>query len=187
MVKFNKKGQSVGLVTGLVFGVATLVIAVIIALVITSTLNDANLLDSGRETVTVLNEIKFINATGDTLDSGVSDARYVSGSATITNVYNYTNGTTVIPAGNYTLSAVGVLTNATTSTWDNVSVNYTFILKTEEEFTSDSLTGNLTDGIDNVSSKIPTVLLIAAIVLILSVLVLLIGAWQSMKVGNGGI
>lgn len=49
------------------------------------------------------------------------------------------------------------------------------------------LSGNFTEGVDNVSSKIPTVLLVAAIVLILGVLVLLVGAWQRMRIGGGSI
>ena len=50
-----------------------------------------------------------------------------------------------------------------------------------------NLAANFTEGIDNVSTKIPTILLIAAIVLILGVLVLLVGAWQRMRIGGGGI
>jgi len=50
-----------------------------------------------------------------------------------------------------------------------------------------SLAGNFTAGVDNVSSKIPTVLLVAAIVLILGVLVLLVATWQRMRIGGGSI
>jgi hypothetical protein len=49
------------------------------------------------------------------------------------------------------------------------------------------LTGNFTSGIDNVSGKLPTVLLISAIVLILSVLGVLVMVWQRMRVGGGSI
>ena len=52
---------------------------------------------------------------------------------------------------------------------------------------SDNLAANFTAGVDNVSTKIPTVLLVAAIVLILGVLVLLVGAWQRMRIGGGSI
>ena len=51
---------------------------------------------------------------------------------------------------------------------------------------SDRLAANFTAGVDNVSSKIPTVLLVAAIVLILGVLALLVAVWQKMRVGGGG-
>ena len=56
-----------------------------------------------------------------------------------------------------------------------------------EDNATDRLAANFTAGIDNVSSKIPTILLIAAIVLILGVLVLLVGAWQRMRIGGGSI
>ena len=104
MQKFNKKGQTGGLITGLVFGIASLVIGVIIAFVIVSTLTGANLL---------------------TADSAEDNA-------------------------------------------------------------TDRLAGNFTRGIDNVSGKIPTVLLVAAIVLILGVMVLLVATWQRMNIGGMG-
>jgi hypothetical protein len=47
------------------------------------------------------------------------------------------------------------------------------------------LSGNMTTGINSVSSKIPTVLLVAAIVLILGVLAILVGVWQRMRMGGG--
>jgi len=56
-----------------------------------------------------------------------------------------------------------------------------------EDNATDRLVANFTSSVDNVSSKIPTVLLVAAIVLILGVLVLLVGAWQRMNIGGGSI
>jgi multisubunit Na+/H+ antiporter MnhC subunit len=49
------------------------------------------------------------------------------------------------------------------------------------------LAGNLTQGVNSVASKIPTVLLIAAIVLILGVLAVLVGVWSKMRMGGGSI
>jgi len=185
MVKLNKKGQTAGMVAGLVFGIATLVIGVIIALVIVSTLSDADLLSDSRDTVTTLNEAGFLNETGYTLD-GASDARFVSGSITITGAVNLTDNSTFLVA-NATVSDAGIVTNSSTSTWTSASFNYTYTQKTLEEFTTEGMSGNLTGGIDNVSAKIPTVLLVAAIVLILSVLALLVGAWQRMRIGGSSI
>lgn len=54
---------------------------------------------------------------------------------------------------------------------------------TEEKAVS-NLTGNFTEGIDRVSEKIPTVLLVAAVVLIISVLAILVGVWQRMRMGG---
>ena len=48
-----------------------------------------------------------------------------------------------------------------------------------------ALRQNFTEGVDNVSGKIPTVLLVAAIVLILGVLAILVGVWQRMRMGGG--
>jgi len=58
---------------------------------------------------------------------------------------------------------------------------------TSEDNATDRLVGNFTEGIDNVSGKIPTVLLVAAIVLILGVLALLVATWQRMNMGTGSI
>lgn len=52
---------------------------------------------------------------------------------------------------------------------------------------TDRLSDNFTAGVDQVSAKIPTVLLVAAIVLILGVLVLLVSTWQRMRLGGGSI
>jgi hypothetical protein len=51
----------------------------------------------------------------------------------------------------------------------------------------DNLSANFTSGIDKVSAKIPTVLLVSAIVLILGVLAVLVGVWQKMRMGGGSI
>lgn len=56
-----------------------------------------------------------------------------------------------------------------------------------EDNATDDLVANFTEGVDNVSEKIPTVLLVAAIVLILGMLVLLVSAWQRMRLSSGGI
>jgi hypothetical protein len=54
-----------------------------------------------------------------------------------------------------------------------------------EDNATDLMVGNLTQGIHSVSGKLPTVLLIAAIVLILGVLAVLVGVWQKMRMGGG--
>lgn len=54
-----------------------------------------------------------------------------------------------------------------------------------EEAAVGNLTANFTEGIDKISDKIPTVLLVAAIVLILGVLAILVGVWQRMRMGGG--
>jgi len=179
----QKKGQA-ALISGLVFGIASLIVGVIIAFIVVSTLSGANLLNQNRETVTVLNEAGHINQTSYTL-AGVSADRAILSTFSITQAINKTDGT-VLLAGNYTLTN-GVVTNATETIYNDAAFNYTYNLYTKEEVSADTMSSGLTEGVDNVSSKIPTVLLIAAIVLILGILVLLVGAWQRMRIGGGGI
>ena len=186
MVK-NSKGQTGGLITGLVFGVASLIIGVIIAFVIVSTLTGADLLTGTRTSTTVTNETGgYLNETGYQLDG--LDTNYVPGGITISQVTNATDGVgTVIPTANYTVSSTGLLTNVSVITYSEINVTYSQSIYSVEEISTDSLSANLTEGVDNVSSKIPTVLLVAAIVLILGILVLLVGTWQRMRIGGGSI
>lgn len=52
--------------------------------------------------------------------------------------------------------------------------------------TAHSLASNFTDGIGEVSSKIPTILLIGAVVLLFGVLVFLVARAKAMGIGAGG-
>jgi hypothetical protein len=133
MELLNKKGQTGGLVTGLVMGIIALVIAVIIAFVIISTLNNSGITtlvqDSGP-TSTVLNENNqttvphvFLNQTGYTLANWDSTL-LLRDSFTITAITNFSDGVLLLP-GNYTLTS-GILKNATTSSFNNISINYTY-------------------------------------------------------------
>jgi len=184
-----KKGQTGGLITGLVFGVASLVIGVIIAFVIVSTLIDAGLLDGSRTTVTVTNEtstVTGLNSSGYTLTGVTTNSNYVPGSFVISEMRNGTAGDgTVISSDNYTVSDNGLVTNATVNNWNNTQTDYIYLVKSLEEKSTEDLNANFTKGVDNISGKIPTVLLVAAIVLILSVLAILVGVWQKMRMGGG--
>jgi len=181
----TKKAQTAGLITGLVFGIASLVIGVIIAFVIVSTLTSANLLTDGRTTTSVINETgAYINSTGYQLTA--LDTNYVPGTITIDEAFNDTIGF-LITSANITISSTGIVTNATAIYWNNATMSYTSSVYSNNELATQDLSANFTKGVDNVSTKIPTILLIAAIVLILGVLVLLVGAWQRMRIGGGSI
>ena len=52
--------------------------------------------------------------------------------------------------------------------------------------TTEDLAKNFTSGIQNVSTKIPTILLIAAVVLLFGVIVLLVRQAGAMGIGAGG-
>lgn len=175
----NNKGQSGGLVTSIVFGVVSLIIAIIIAFVIVTTIGGTNVLT--QDTIVISNDSGWINATTNTL-SGSTDIG--AGGVAFTSVINATNGS-VIPSSVYTLSGFGV-TNATNTNWDNVSFSYTYTRDSVEVKSTNALTGNFSGGVDNISSKIPTLILIAAIVLIIGVLAVLVGVWQRMKMTGSG-
>ena len=55
-----------------------------------------------------------------------------------------------------------------------------------EDKAVDALSANFSDGIDNVSEKIPTILLIVAVVFLFGALVLLVKQSRLMGVGGGG-
>ena len=196
MFKIPKKSQTGGLITSLVFGIASLIVAVIIALLIVSSINSADLLSASEVTTTVTNEtntsgyFSFVNRTGYTLaGASVRNHAYV-----ITSLWAEQNGlyNVSLAVANATVSSVGVVTNTTGAIFnatlmDNVSISYTYRTFTDANITAGEMTGNLTDGIGNISEKIPTVLLIASIILIMGILILLVGAWQRMGIGRGGI
>ena len=177
----NKKGQtSAGLITGLVMGIAGLVIGVIVALVIVSTLTSSGILASVDNAVS--NESGHLNITTYTLAGAAASGNPRDYS--ITNVWNIS---TLLLSGNYSVSSVGVMTNASATDFHNVTITYTYITDGVEEASVDRMSTNFTAGIDEVSSKLPTVLLIAAIILILGILAVLVGVWQRMKLGQGGL
>jgi len=178
-----------GTVTGTVIGVALLVVTVILAFVIISTIGDANLLiGSDTKTITVTNETgAWINETTYTLTGFNSSWSTIS----ITNTVNATDGDSgTIGSGNYTLTqSTGSWVNASVTVWTDVNVSYTYVydFTTDEESVVSSLRYNFTDGIDEVSAKIPTILLIVAVVFLFGMLVLLIiQARRSGMIGSGG-
>ena len=174
-----------GLISGLVFGVASLVVAVIVAFIIVSNVatvdDDVYVTLAGpsatNETVTGLAEA------GDALAANTLNGC----AATVSAVINATDEVVIEATGNYTVSGCTILGVAGSDFLGyDIQVTYTTTYSATSE-TADQMISNFTEGIDNVSGKIPTVLLVAAIVLILGILVLLVAAWQRMGIGGGGI
>lgn len=182
----DNKGQvSGGLVTGLVFGIAALIIGVIIAFVMISAISGAGLLGGHRTSTTVTNESGTLDATPYTLAT-------VTTSRTSYSVLELWANTSVayelVPTANYTVdSTTGIVTRAGTEDYSDALYTYTYATKTAEELSADRLILNFSAGVDNVSAKVPTILLIAAIVLILGVLAVLVAIWQRMRMGGGQI
>ena len=186
----HKKGElSAGLITGLVMSIVSLVIAVTIGLIITSTLGDANLITDTATTSTVTNETLTLSGAGIATIS-ISDVYFTSWN--ITTAINGTLGAdvtneTLVEGTDYQIfSSNGSMGNITMFT--GCRATYTWVSTDQAASNAiDNMTANLTEGIDNVSAKLPTVLLIAAIVLILTVLSLLVGVWQRMRLSSSSI
>lgn len=188
-MKFKKKG---GVVGDLISGTGGLIILTVIVLVIVSTLLAADLLGAdSTSTQTVINETNaWINETGYTLALvNASNSNYA-----LTAIWNATSAgggefNLTVPLTNASVSAVGVVTNNSADfDWQNVSLSYTFTFTHDNKYkaTSDLLGSNLTSGIDNVSTKIPTILLIAAVVLLFGVIVLLVRQSGALGIAGGG-
>jgi len=172
--------NNIGVVKGIMMGAGALIILTIITLIIVSTISDANLLRATASTSTVSLEQGYINETGYTLDEFTSTGRSYAISSIVNNTGNFT-----ILVGNYTFdSTTGTVTNATTTTWEFVNITYTYIPQTTYESSYDNIGGNFTEGVDNVSGKIPTILLIASVVVLFGIIVLLVR--QSREMGLGG-
>jgi len=181
MAKFRKDKRT-AMIGDLVTGAGSLIILVVITLIVVSTLLGANLLRATASTSTATETSAWINSTGYTLTGFSTSNRAYA----ITSIANVTGPTLL--SGNYTFdSTTGTITNATPTTWDNVNVTYTYIAPTNYETTTDALSGNFTTGISNVSTKLPTIFLIAAVVLLFGVLVVLVvQAKRSGLMGSGG-
>ena len=169
-----------GLVTGVAGGVILLVILVIVGFVVIQEIGiveDSLATSSGTKTV--------FNETG----GRVNDTPYTLSWAYIdgfTNpiIYAAWNGTELLTSGNITVTDAGVVTNASDEGWEAVNFTYSFDYK-ETTVSTKELRSNFTTGITKVSNKLPTVLLIIAVVLILGVLVLLWSRFRTMQMVGG--
>ena len=194
-MKLFPKNKTGGIVTSTVMGVGGLIIGIIVMLVVIQTLNDADLLtDAPTNSLSIVNESFggvaqgiWLNSTTFTLASANSSTDQF----TITDVYNITTGTgTILPSANYTVdSATGIIQNATDLEYPNVTVSYSFVFTgtvPDEKASTNRLTTNFTTGIDNIGDKIPTILLIVAVVFLFGALVLLVRNARTMTSQSAG-
>lgn len=115
----NKKGQ-IGILITLI---STLILVGVV--LTTGWLLDDQLQEQiGKTAYSTINETDgYINSTGYTLDSA---SLVGSSDFSITEIYNGTLGSGTINSANYTVSVDGVIRNATTVNYNNVSISYTF-------------------------------------------------------------
>ena len=118
MFKKQKKGIQLNQAFGAVLTLVLVAILVIVAIYMVSSLQTSFPLTS----LTTTNETgAYINSTGYQLKN-MTLCR--ASSPAITQILNTTSAT-VITSGNYTLSATGLVTNATAATYTNVKISYT--------------------------------------------------------------
>lgn len=181
MRNIRKKGD-LKLVSGLIFGVIGLVLLVIIGLMIVTTILNANLM-KGTSVLTTRNESGYLNSSAGVYTlAGFNAHNY---DYTIVQIRNATGGVLVTSASYTFNSALGTITNSTAVVYPTVNITYTQINSTAYEDTATGMAGNLTTGTNNVSDKIPTILLIAAVVLLLGILVFLVVKARQMNIGGG--
>lgn len=170
--------------TDVVQGTGGLIIAVIIVLVIVSTLFAANLFATSDVSSVVTNQTVSV----DDAEEGTNFGNHTQRGATcsLIVVTNATNEEVVVEATNYTVSGCTIIavdgTNYNDTNWN---VSSRTVYNGMDENSATDMKSNFTVGIDNVSSKLPTILLIAAVVLLFGVLVLLVARSRQMGIGGG--
>jgi hypothetical protein len=183
----DKKG---GIVAGTIFGIGGLIIGVIVVLIITSTIGNANLItDDKTATYTKLNESITFGATNTPQTLSVSTLPYLASCNALTYIANETTTGAGLGLTNITQTNCNLINATALGDFignGTVYVSYTYTIT--DTYSKDVVTGmrgNLTSGIDNVSQKIPTILLIIAVVLLFGVLVLLVRQAGLMGIGGG--
>lgn len=126
-----------------------------------------------NDSVSVVNESGgFINTTGYTL-AGASDTGAAGFS--ITAAHNTTaNVGTLIGAGNYTVSAAGVVTNASATAWPDVNFTYDYTRSSQATLDAEGIITNYTSSAVNTAAQFPTVGTILGVALLILILLALL-------------
>lgn len=169
--KFIKDNRAVfGLTSVKAFFAIVLAVALLayVIVVIMGTLNTTTLIPqlNGAE----YNEVGYINTSTYTL---TKSSALGFNTPVIVSAINRTSGA-LIGAGNYTVSSLGVVSNASAIVYTNVSFNYTYIYNSQSTNNLNSITGNTSTGITGFFSNISPVYGILAILVIILVLVVLV-------------
>lgn len=131
--------------------------------------------------VSVINETGYTNSSGYTL-SGASAYGFVN--PAITALLNRTDGT-VVGLNNATVSAVGIVTNASTRLFNNLSISYTYNYDTTNTTALNTaytgIKNNLLDMVTNFFALMPTIGTILAVVVLIAGIVLLVLYVRRMK------
>ena len=182
--KRNKKGL-VGTATSVIGGIGVLIIAVVVILIVINLLTESDILQSIDGSTQINNEtLTAFNTTSQNFGN------HTEAGATCTGVVvtNSTGGETV-PANNYTVTAAGCSIVYISGNYLNeiVNISSTTAHKINSTY-QDSvgfMRGNFTGGIDNVSTRLVTILVIIATIILLGALVLLVRNSNLANLGGG--
>jgi len=143
-------------INSIVVAMLVVLMVVISALIVGTITSDSTFTDIPSSQTATNETGAYINATGYTLDNaGVSGFA----SPVITAIYNTTDNAT-IGLGNATVSAAGVLTNATATTWTDVYISYTY-----DQASGTSLAGvNVTEIRDDFGSFVTNLIAFLAVI-----------------------
>ena len=170
MFKKNKRGifglNSVQQFFVIILSVALLAYIIVIVM---GVLGGTTILDSFSATVT--NETGgYINETGYTLDQASEDG---FSSVSITQISNSTSGQ-VLLSGNYTISATGVLTNSSITTWGAVNITYAYSYNSNYQNDLNDILEDTSTGVTGFFSSISPIYAILAVLVIILVLAVLV-------------
>ena len=192
-MKLQNRNGVLGLETTKQVMVAFLILSVTaIAILLSLTALDDSIGDSidisYSPIVTVTNESgAYVNVTGYTLSGYNSTWSSISATAVWVNV----SGTAyLIPSANYTLSSVGVLTNATevwnATEYDDAEVSYTYLITLDSGSVS-SIVGNISSGLVVFFASTGTIfsiLIVVVIILAISIIIWAVGRFGQQTEGT---
>jgi hypothetical protein len=164
MRKINsKKGQlQISDAPGVVMIVGLVFLTMATVALISQKMGESMLVDTSAS---VTNETGFLNSTGYTLAQA---SRLNADTFVITEVLNATDETSFL-TGNVTVSATGLITNSSATTWDSILISYTYIYNPET--VAYNTTGDLQTEISNNTSIAGIVLTISLVGIVLSILI----------------
>lgn len=127
-----------------------------------------------RATTTTYNQTGWINGTSYNLSAPITSKGFTG----LSILYAF-NGSNLIPAGNYSLSALGIVTNTTADTFNFVNFTFSYSSYTAFQNNLDTILTNTSTGVTGFFSSINPVYAILAILVIILVLVVLVRVVQS--------
>ena len=188
--KKNKKG---GLTGGIIAGIGALIILVVIILVMVSTVRDADLIAKDSiDTFTVLNETITFDSVNTAQTLSASSYDWVTSCNAITYIANQSILGASLATGNITQTGCSVInasdfTEAGTGNNGTMCVSYTWTRTVAtSKNTAGNMTTNLSAGINKVALQVPTILVIAVIVLLIGIIVFLVNRARPFFNQGGG-